>query len=288
MASISGLTICGVCLLTFLFDCGAPSHRSEASASPPAIATSSGTGSKEIVLRDFPEHPLLWIYGVDNHPTDKKLRPCIFIAPAGSPMVTGMKLGDRDRDEHIPYVRAGYVVVAYEVSGSTDDLNPVALRLFAKRDTGIANGKAAIDYALRNLPIDPKRLYTVGHSSAGTLALQVAAADPRIGGCVAYAPVTDVVAHLGASISQIPPELASAVRRNSPLANVKKLRCPTMLFSAQDDTTVDPSGVRGYAKELSKLNHSVELVTVESGGHYDSMIHEGIPAGLRWLKGKKK
>jgi hypothetical protein len=27
------------------------------------------------------------------------------------------------------------------------------------------------------------------------------------------------------------------------------------------------------------------LVEVPSGGHYDSMIQEGIPAGIKWLKG---
>jgi hypothetical protein len=35
---------------------------------------------------------------------------------------------------------------------------------------------------------------------------------------------------------------------------------------------------------LKKLGKNVTLVTVNSGGHYDAMIDDGIPSGIKWLK----
>ncbi len=46
--------------------------------------------------------------------------PCVFIAPAGASIVTGMGLADGDRQEHYPWVRAGFAVVSYEIDGPVD------------------------------------------------------------------------------------------------------------------------------------------------------------------------
>ena len=40
---------------------------------------------------------------------------------------------------------------------------------------------------------------------------------------------------------------------------------------------------RGLANRLKSAGKQVELVTVSQGGHYDSMISEGIPRGITWL-----
>ena len=43
--------------------------------------------------------------------------PCVFIAPAGTRLIHGSVLGDSDSPEHLPYVRAGFAVLAYELTG---------------------------------------------------------------------------------------------------------------------------------------------------------------------------
>ncbi|AIE88027.1 alpha/beta hydrolase family protein [Fimbriimonas ginsengisoli] len=267
--------------------CGRFSRGNRTSTLPaPAKTIASGVRFQEIRVSKFKERPRLWVYAPDDK---KKNHPCIVIAAAGSPMTSGMPLGEGDRAEHLPYVAKGYVVVAYEVSGPlVKGADPIpAMTLFAKRDLGIANGKAAIDYALHSLPVDPMRLYAVGHSSAATLALQLSAADSRIRGCVAYAPVTDVPDFIGpdrmALIGNRIPQLATAIRKLSPKANIGALRCPVMLFTAADDQTVPTESVQSYAEALKQKNSDVDLVRVSSGDHYDSMIQEGIPAGIQWL-----
>lgn len=276
--------------LVALLIVGCRRHGATTAVPGPSVPTpiAPGIEAQEVAVTKLAEHPRLWIYipkGGGKH------LPCVFIAAAGSNLVTGMTLNENDRAEHVPYVEAGYVVVAYDVSGPmpkpANATNvAAAIRLFAKRHLGIDNGKSAIDYALKRLPIDPMRLYAVGHSSAGTLALQLAAADSRIRGVVAYAPVTDVPEHLGATLSKVQamaPEVAPQLQSASPLENVEALRCPTMLFTAEDDPTVPTETVQAFGQALLARHRDAQVVAVASGGHYDSMIDEGIPAGIKWL-----
>src|SRR5258708_698363 len=117
----------------------------------------------------------LWIY-LPEKPASEKL-PCVLIAPAGSNLLTGMKLDPGDSKEHIPYAKAGVVVVAYAIDGHLDDRAHVkdadvlaAPKAFMDSDAGATNARAALDYALANVPnIDPKRIFSAGHSSAATL-----------------------------------------------------------------------------------------------------------------------
>lgn len=240
----------------------------------------------------------VWIYLPERPPAGKL--PCVLIAPAGSRMFHGMALAEGDRAEHLPYVRAGYAVVAYEVSGAVPD-EPAeedlitALRDFRAAQAGVANARAALKFALANVrEIDPNRIYTAGHSSAATISLVVAANEPRVKGCIAYAPVTDVPGHLGAqtvrALNAAQSGTAVFLRRYSPHANVAKLRCPVFLFVAADDRNTPPVAVAKLAATLKKTNKRVTFVRVPSGGHYQSMIKVGIPKGIAWLnalQGKK-
>ncbi len=50
-----------------------------------------------------------WIYLPEKQVPPASL-PCILICGAGSTMLSGMKLGDGDEPEHLPYVQAGFAV----------------------------------------------------------------------------------------------------------------------------------------------------------------------------------
>src|SRR6185369_9853980 len=117
-----------------------------------------------------------------------------------------MYLAEDDRAEHLPYVRAGFAVVAYEIDGpirnpdkATDAQIIAAAKAYKNSQAGLANAKMALDFAIDKIPsLDSDRIYTAGHSSAGTLALLVASHDQRIKGCAAFAPVTDVPKRIAA------------------------------------------------------------------------------------------
>jgi dienelactone hydrolase len=239
----------------------------------------------------------VWVYLPEKPPADAKL-PCVLIAPAGSTLLTGMGLADGDRAEHLPYVRAGFAVVAYSIDGPSagdrDEDVIQALPVFFAADAGVVNARQALDYALHNVDmIDPAHVYTAGHSSAATLSLLVAANEPRVKACVAYAPATDVEQRFPAQalrqLDRAVPGTKDNVAKWSPKNQVTKLTCPVFLFHAEDDTNVPIGQTAAFAETLKKTNPKVTFVRAKRGNHHDSMIKEGIPQAIKWLQeqGKK-
>ncbi len=207
-------------------------------------------------------------------------------------MFNGVLLTSGDVPEHLPYVRAGFVVIAYETDGTlTGDDEPSVIRAaseFAEARGGLRNAEAALDTVLPLARyIDRSHIYAVGHSSAATLALAVATNVPHIAGCVAYAPQPDIVNYLGdlgKGLDKRVPGFLAAMSAVSPQDNARRLRRPIFLFHAKDDTTVTRAAIFSYIGELRREHVLFTFKEVPNGGHYDSMIREGIPAGIKWMK----
>jgi dienelactone hydrolase len=203
-----------------------------------------------------------------------------------------MELGEGDRDEHLPWVRKGFAVVAFEIEGPlpehpTDAQARQALEEFSDAKGGIEDAKAAFEYAASRPEVDARRIYIVGHSSAATLALQAAEHDPRLAGCVAFAPACDIGTRLAKAadlLDRLRPGTMALLREISPDRHAADLACPTLLFTARNDSNVPASSVIAFASQLQQTNHQVKLVTVNSGGHYQSMIDRGIPAAIDFLQ----
>jgi dienelactone hydrolase len=235
----------------------------------------------------------LWLYLPEGDHAPRSL-PCILIAGAGTNLMTGMTLGDGDRPEHLPYVRAGFAVLAYELDGMLPDPPPKDdasfapyIRAFVDAEAGLVNMRVALQFATTKVPqIDPKRFYAAGHSSAATLALLVAESEPRIAECVAYAPVVDVAEHIPAParqvVSMMVPGADQLFTRFNPHAGESKIQCPLFLFVARDDPLAQQDGE--LAGRLVAMGKKVNFTTVQSGGHYNPMIRTGIPKAIAWLK----
>jgi cephalosporin-C deacetylase-like acetyl esterase len=230
----------------------------------------------------------LWVF-LPSRPAGKV--GCVVIAPAGTPEVYGSRLGNLP--EYLPYVQAGFAVIAYSLDGpvkNRESLDEIvaAHKIFRRTYGGLYDAAAAIDYAVTALPqVDPKRIYAAGHSSAGAVALFAAEYDPRIKGCLAYAPRTDLVNEKQDIIQELKPripDIANYLAGTSPTTWYKRLHCPLFLFSAADDSVVAPQSVAAFAAKVSTINAHVTFVRVRSGDHYDSMIHEGLPRGVAWLQ----
>jgi dipeptidyl aminopeptidase/acylaminoacyl peptidase len=247
----------------------------------------------EVSLPRNGDRTTVWIYLPKGADAEKHLR-CILIAPAGTACIHGIKLGEGDRPEHLPYARAGFAVVAYELSGSIEDRNDNAaairaFKIFSAAGAGVSDAMAAIDFALAKVPqIDPQRIYAVGHSSAGSVALLVAEQEPYIKACVAFAPRTFLAESLGdAAIQQVSeslPNFRAMVIEESPSTRLQMLQCPLLLVHAEDDNVVPIQESARFVDQLSKFNKHVTFVRVPSGGHFQTMIDVGIPRAITWLK----
>ncbi|MFC5453593.1 alpha/beta hydrolase family protein [Prosthecobacter fluviatilis] len=221
--------------------------------------------------------------------------PCILIAAAGTRMFHGMDLGDGDVPEHLPYVKAGFAVVAYSLSGPWPD-DPVtdagvvkSITSFIQSQGGLKDASAALQLAKEKHPfLSGSPVYAVGHSSAGVVALNLAQKLPSIRGCIAYAPATDLEQRYGDKvISQLDtgvPGFRKFVEENSPFRNAEQIHCPVLLFNALDDSKIPPASINAYVERLQKTGKTVKHVEVPTGDHYDSMLNAGIPQGIQWIK----
>jgi dipeptidyl aminopeptidase/acylaminoacyl peptidase len=233
----------------------------------------------------------VWIYLPDPVPAGKVA--CVLTAPAGSRLVVGMDLSEDERQFHIPYVQAGMAVVAYSISGAADlsaslDAAVGPAEDFKHAHAGLTDEKAALDYALANVPeIDPSRIYAVGHSSAGTLSLLVAEFEPRIKACVAYAPSPDILASQPAELidplDQRIDGFRDFLRSASPINHTEKLKCPVLVFHADDDQVVSTTEDQIFVDKLKKTNPNVTFARVATGGHVDSLL-QGIPMAFNWMQ----
>jgi acetyl esterase/lipase len=240
----------------------------------------------------FDETHRLWVYKPATPPKGKL--PCVIVAPAGSKLIHGMALVEDDRAEHIPYAQAGFVVVAYDLSGPiTNDKDEQAIRqavqAYVAADAGVEDGKRALEYVLKHMPeVDPKKIATAGHSSAANQALMLAENEPRIAACVAYAPALSFINEIQdsgalATLDAEVPGLERCLRRNWPVDRMNDFNCPTFVFRALDDPGPGPN-LPGFVAGVRNRNPNSQYMEVPSGGHYDSMIQQGIPAGIVFLK----
>ena len=129
-------------------------------------------------------------------------------------------------------------------------------------------------------------MFAVGHSSSGTLALQVASREPRLAGCVAYMPVTDLARRWGsdaAFLNELSPGYTDWARALSPVEATMSLKCPLFLYGAEDDAKIPVADLQAFATKVRATNPSVTLGVAASGGHYDAMMERGVPAALAWL-----
>lgn len=221
---------------------------------------------------------------------------CVLVAPAGTTLLHGNDMDNDDyHDETLPYVQAGYAVVFYSIDGPLNNQNnsaelAAAYKKFKAAEAGVVNGRRALEFVLAKLPqVDPQRIYSAGHSSAGTLSLLLTAKEPRIAAGIAYAPATDVESRLRVlrskhSAQQLLPGLKDFLHESSPRNHVDKYRQPLFVFHARSDTNEPILRTNRFIQKLKDGGKKVTYSTTVRGGHYRSMINEGIPRAIAWLK----
>ena len=228
--------------------------------------------------------------------------PCVLLAPAGTNMLHGNPLDAGDyHDEALPYSEAGMAVVCYSLDGEMtaeptdgDQAYGLALatayRQFTAAKAGVVNGRNALEFALTRMPqVDPKRIYTAGHSSAATVSLLMAANEDRLAGAIAYAPVTDLNIRIGEiadepSVRSILPGIRTYLRTGSPITYADRFKCPLFVFHARDDSNEPFQNTEAFVTKLKESTAKVDFAVVNSGDHYDSMIQAGIPQAIQWIR----
>lgn len=265
---------------------------------PPAQFMPQGSGAKKATVHlQMPTggSMTIWVYQPDPLPQAKV--PCVFIAPAGTIMIHGKKLASGDTQEHLPWVNAGFAVVAYELSGdadpekSSDVQLKSAVRQFRGAKAGLLNAQLAMAYARDKVSfVDESKFFTAGHSSAGTVALYVAEMEPQVKGCAAFMPPVDVRQTLGLNAMtkiqniKLVEDAGPFVSSISPATYIDRLSKPTFMFLSKDDRSEITRPAESFARKLREGGKDVTLIEIERGGHYQPMLQPGIPLAIEWAK----
>ena len=199
--------------------------------------------------------------------------PCVFVCPAGSTLLTGVPWGEGEREDFYPLLDRGVAVCFYSLDGEVEDLQSaselkgaMAMAAYARAKGGVSNFQDAVDTALAaEKAIDPARLGAIGHSSAGTIALAAAHADPRIKAVAAMAPELDLPARFGpelmgklpsGELGRLPYDLSALLWPSLP--------CEVFIVQAADDENVP---ARESQQLAAKHPGKVRLKVLPSGGH---------------------
>ncbi|OAI52122.1 hypothetical protein AYO47_01250 [Planctomyces sp. SCGC AG-212-M04] len=222
--------------------------------------------------------------------------PCVLFSPAGTPLIHGNPLdGNPMNPEFLPYLEAGYAVVEFSLDGWFDSEKDseaklaAAFRQFNAAGAGVKNADAAFRFAQTNLPmVNPNQIYIAGHSSAGTLALLYAAHQPRLAGCIAYAPQVNVEDHLREGLNDPRlerelPGIRAFVKRSSPIAHVNQIRVPVLAFHSTGDTVTSCAATRDFCDRLKQAGGDVTFIEAPGNDHYQTMISPGLQRGVDWL-----
>ncbi len=219
----------------------------------------------------------------------------ILITPAGRGLISGKALSSGDRDEHLPYVHAGFAVMAYSIDG---DLPPdvsdrgatQALKHYQASKAGLDNARVAIDLAFEKLPqIDNDLVFAAGHGAAGAHAILLAAEEPRVRAVVAYAPMTRLTTEIGTviAIDKVIHGYASFVRWSLPENRAPDVNAPLFIYQSKQDEVVRASHTRAYVESLGRAGKAVDYVEVPRGDHVEGMLQDGMARGLTWLRIKR-
>ena len=223
----------------------------------------------------------------------EKSRAAIFLTPPGGTLLTGSTLTEPS-EAMLDLVRHGFVIVMYECDGYLDANSerlsalPAAAQKYSQSMAGLINGRNAISYATSTLPgIDPKRFYTVGHSSAGRQALMLAAHDDRISICGSIAGVCNsnhMVNTLDTKIlNRVIPGCKSWLRRISPATHAARIKCPSYFVHSINDEIVRIQHSTTMVDLLRKGDVFVETLNLETDDHYQETAQIGYQSFARWL-----
>lgn len=210
--------------------------------------------------------------------------PCAFICPAGSNLLTGVAFDEGEQSDYDTLVETGIAVCFYSLDGvpqpgsGPDELQRSMSAYIASRG-GLNNLQDAIDAVLAGVPeINEHQLATVGHSSAGTVALIGAAHEPRIDYVAVMAPVTDLTARVEPSLFD--EKVIAFADRMSPVRTIG-FRNPIFVYHCSEDRVVPVEESKKFQRAAPRL---VEL-EVWPGDHA-AALRKGLPRVRDWLKRK--
>jgi dienelactone hydrolase len=226
---------------------------------------------------------------------------CVLIPSGGPDFFHGYAVKPVEQlDEFFPYVSAGMVVVHFSTDGELPhaeyknktyfwDDSEAAFRKFAAADGGCENARFAMEFVRQKLPmVHPGRIYIAGQFSGGSVALQYAAREPRLAGCLAYTPCVDFQKQIERNkIPAIRQDFIKLLQdfsaQNSPAVLVQKIRCPVYLFHTKQDEEFPFEDTQQFSAHLKASNARVVFSLLAAQASDPAYDHIEFMNGVNWI-----
>lgn len=239
-----------------------PTWRASAYEAAPAIPTPIGT-SLALTKYKSPAGELAAL--LSKNPGDGKRHPAVLWAHGGFGGLSSYYWEPQPAtNDQTPkaLLDAGFVVMLPAWRGEND--NPGRFEMFYGE---VDDALAAIEH-LRSLPyVDPDRVYMIGHSTGGTIALLTALSTDKLRAVFAFGGVLDMTL-VASEWDEVPfdPADREAIRVRSAIHFLKQLKTPTWDIEGSRASNKDRLDAQQIAKEGGlPLNTCI----IAGGNHFD-------------------
>ncbi|MFH1569717.1 MAG: alpha/beta fold hydrolase [Gemmatimonadota bacterium] len=206
--------------------------------------------------------------------------------PGPVPLLVGLHSWSFDRHNQIEAMlprcrKRRWALVLPEFRGPNRADNPRARQacasLVARQDI-----VDAVDFALKARPVDPQRVFLLGGSGGGHMAMMMAAYAPqRFAGISAWVGITDLIAWHGENLNYAPhveaccggapgasPEVDEEYRQRSPLSHVAEMATATLyVHHGRYDQSVRYNHSWQLAQQLEQHGAGRFYCEIFDGGH---------------------
>ncbi|MCB9683237.1 MAG: hypothetical protein H6733_17360 [Alphaproteobacteria bacterium] len=240
----------------------------------------------------------LWLY----LPTPDRIHgplPAVVVAAEGGDGRTGARLERAQMAHHLPWLEAGFAVLAYEIDGSVpadasdDAMRDAAERAYEASLGGLIDARNAREFLRARVPeVASGAVFAVGVHASATVAILLGAHDSGLAGVAVIAPSTPPtlgLEHMDRTVRRALEDESDAmgitlgerealVGALSPMVQGRRLTVPTFLGLPADAPPDDAARQRQLAAELDSAGVFVTARTVPDAG-----VH-GIGDAVAWVQ----
>ena len=232
-----------------------------------------------------------------THP-DHSLACVLMTADRDDPL-EGRTVTEAESNAAGVFVSKGFAVLLYDTSRWALNTRPQSVTScvseFMMTEGGMQQARTALNFlADRAVMVDMNRVYAVGLRGSATIALNLAAMDPRIRAVATYLPVCDVSQGISEPILDVGKRLKlngieEFVKRISPINHVSELKCRVLVLTSGEGGDVAPppnrdGGISAFTAAMQAAGKPITVTAAigEKTKRYE--LDVVLPQMFEWLK----
>ncbi len=198
-------------------------------------------------------------------PKDGKKHPALVYAHGGFGGLNGLEFG---KEQFAPFREEGYIIFCPSWRGENENAGKYEM-FYGEVDDALA----AIDFVRKVFYVDASRIYLLGHSTGGTIALLTAEANAPLRAAFSFGGAPDLL-RVDYGNTPFDRSIEKEVRLRSPIHFVRSLKVPTHYFEGNFSPDGRPD--EGYLPDARRMQSiadtakaPLKVFTVQGATHFN-------------------